>query len=201
MQLPRHAGCVGCDLFIAFLRIDAIGLDVLVHADVANGIRIGINVGKVRPLARVGLDKNHFGVHFEAGADGFGERIARLHGHVNAALFVLRIGIQNHRHLRQSREGLQVGVFERAGQLHGNQARTIAKDRLAEFDGELEPAGNDREIGEVAAPKAGGVLGDSRLLGHNATLRPRAFRGWQCASKSGLRSGFEAQGRIRSPCL
>ena len=82
-------GGVGGDLFIALLRINAIGLDVFLDADMLDRIGIGIGIGQMGTVARVGLDENDFGVHFQAGADRFGERIAGFDRNVDAALFVL----------------------------------------------------------------------------------------------------------------
>ena len=57
LQLPSHAGGVCRNLLVALLRIDAIGFDVLFEADVADGIRIGISIGKMRPVAESGSMK------------------------------------------------------------------------------------------------------------------------------------------------
>ena len=65
------------------LRIDAVGLDVALEADVADGVGVGIGVLQVRPLGRFRIGEDDFRADFEAGADGFGERIGRLDGHVD----------------------------------------------------------------------------------------------------------------------
>ena len=158
LQLPRHAGRMRGDFLVACLRINAIGFDVFVQADVADRIRIGIGVGKMRPVARIGLDENHLGVYFKGGAHGFGERIARLHGHIDAALVVLWIGIKNHRHLRQAAPGLAGRRLRATRAARRRRCGPLAQDGPPHFDGEFEPARNYREIGEIPAPQAGGIF-------------------------------------------
>ena len=159
LQLPGHARRMRRGLLVAGLRVNTISLDVFVEADVANGKGIGIGIGKMRPVARIRFDENHLGVDFERRAHGFGEGIARLHGHIDGALVVFWIRIKDHRHLRQPRQRLQVDIFERSGQLDGHDGRPIAQNRAPHFDGEFEPARNYRKIGKITAAQTGGIFG------------------------------------------
>ena len=106
LQLPRHSGGVRVDLFTSCLRIDSISFDILVHADVPDGIRVGIGIGKMRPVTQIGLDEHYLGIHLEPRTHRFGERIARLHGHVDSTFVVVRIGVQDDRHLRKASQRL-----------------------------------------------------------------------------------------------
>ena len=112
----------------------------------------------MRPIHLVGLDEDDLGIDFKAGAHGFGKRVARLDGHVDAAFIVGGIGEYNHRHFGQPRERLQVGVFERTGQFHRDNARTLAKNQAAQLGRELDAPGHHGEIREVTARETRGVV-------------------------------------------
>ncbi len=194
MQLPRHAGGVRRGFLTARLRVDAIGLNVFVQPDIADGEGVRIAVGQMRTVARIRLDENYLGVDFERGAHRFGERIARLHGYVDGAVFVGRIGIKDHRHLRQTRQRLQVDVFERTRQLDRHNSRPFAQNCPPHFHGEFQPAWNYGKIGEITPAQTGRVFNSFwiRAWEHTATPRHRAFREWPCASENARRFGWTA---------
>ena len=58
LQLPGHAGGVRRDLFRARLRIDAVGLDVLLEPMWRMRVGVRIIVRQVRPLAGIGIDEH-----------------------------------------------------------------------------------------------------------------------------------------------
>ena len=187
MQLPRHARRVRRSLFVAGLRVDAIGLDIFAQSDIVDGIRIGIDIGQMRPVARIWFDENDLGICFERGARGLCERIARFHWHIDCAIVVFWIRIKDYRHLRQARQRLQVDIFERAWQLYRHNLGPIAQNCAAHFGGEFKAAGNYREISEITPAQAGKIV---RAGEHTAAPRPRAFREWPCASENARRFGW-----------
>ena len=84
LQFPGDARGMPRDLLRARLRVDAVSLDVAVQADVADGVGVRVGVFQVRPLARFGIGKDDFGARSSsAGANGLGERVGRLDGHVD----------------------------------------------------------------------------------------------------------------------
>ena len=68
-------------------------------------------------------------------ADGLGERVGGLDRNVDGAVFVLALlGVEDHRHLRQARDGPQVGVRERGGQLDRDHLAASPQQRPPQFD-------------------------------------------------------------------
>ena len=166
-ELPGDAGGMARNLLRARLRIDAIGFDETLEADVANGVRVGVSVGQVRALAGFGIGEDDLGADFEAGANGFGERICRLDEHVSR-LVILRI--EDQRHLRQALDGADPSLLQADRKFQGDHLGALAEDSLAHFDGEFQAAGRDGEIGEAAAPQAAGFRNRQAVVGHSAAL-------------------------------
>ena len=110
LQLPGDAGGVARDFLGARLRVDAVGLDVTFEADVAEGVGVGIGVLQVRALAGVGVGENDLRADLEARADGLGERVGRLDGHVDGLVSAGRSHRgRRYRHLRQPRDRAHPG--------------------------------------------------------------------------------------------
>ena len=92
----------------------------------AQCVAVGVLIGQMRPLAGIGIGKHDLRANLAARADGLGERIGRLDGHVNRAVFLLLVVVQDHRHLRQPLDRAQVGIAQRSGELDGDDLRFVA---------------------------------------------------------------------------
>jgi len=158
LELPGNARGVARDLLAARLRVDAVRLDVTRQADVADGVRIRVGVAEMRAVAGVRVGEDDFRSRLEAGADGLGEGVGGLDGHVDRlGLLTFFIRVKDQRHLRQARDCVPPGLAEGRGQLQRNHLGTLAQDGLAHFDGELQAAGHHRKIREAAAPEVAEV--------------------------------------------
>lgn len=160
MQFPRDASRVARDFLGAGLWKEAVGFDVTLEADVADGIRVGIGVLDVRALGGFGVGEDKFRADFDARADGLGKRISRLDEHVLCLLIVG--GIEDERHRGQPRNAAHPRGFERRREFERDHARVLAKDGAAHLKRKLHASGHDREVGEAPA------------------LEARALKNWRC---------------------
>src|SRR5438876_1119271 len=110
-------------------------------------------------LAGIRIGKNNLGADLETRADSFSKWIGRLHRHIDRAIFlrILVVGVEHHRHLRQTRYGPQIRFTQSSRQLERNHLRSIAQERPAHFNGELKLSGNNREVCEAPALEAARV--------------------------------------------
>ena len=86
MQLPGHGGRVRGHFFGARLRPHAIAFDVAFQADPLDRVRIRELVVQMRSLLRVRFEENNLRADLLGRAQGFGERIGRLHWNVDRAI-------------------------------------------------------------------------------------------------------------------
>ncbi len=135
LQLPRNARGVRGDLLRARLRPQPVGFHIFLERDVAQSVAIGVLVRQMWPLTGIGIGEYDFRADLAARADGLGERVGRLDGHINRAVFLVLVVVQDDRHFRQPLNGAKVGIAQRCGQL----------------DGELEFSRDHRKVREPAA--------------------------------------------------
>jgi len=112
----------------------------------------------MRTILRVGFEENDLGADLFGGAQSFGERIGRFHGHVYRAIvfgvFCGGRGTQNHRHFRKAVQSAAVGRLEETRQLHRDDLRFFGQQEPAQCYGELDASRNDGEITHSPALQA-----------------------------------------------
>ena len=174
LQFPGDAGGVRGDLLGARLRIDAVGFDVLLDSGIPQRVRIGIKVGQVRPFGGAGFGEDQLGCDFQSRPDRLRERIGGLHRNVHHAVFVCAfLGVQDHRHLRQSRDGIAGKLLPaNAGNSTATTCGFSREQRAPQFDRKLQTPRRYREVEEAAPAQAPGVR--NGLVGHTAGPPRRA---------------------------
>ena len=147
----------------------------------ADGVGVRVGVFQVRALAGVGIGKHDLRADFEAGADGLGERVGRLDGHVDRLVAPGGlVRVEDQRHLRQARHGAHPGALQGGRQFQRDDLRAFAQNRLAHLDGELQAARHYRKIGEAPALQASRIRKRKvDFSGHTAALLPPAPERWR----------------------
>ena len=158
------------DFVGARLGIQPVGLGEALDAHAAHGVAIGVVIGDVRPVAVIGFEEDDVGFNLDGGAHGLGERVGGFHRDVDAALVVLRVGIEDYRDLGQTVDGPAVGLFEASGQFHGDDLRTFFEQGMAQGGGKLQPSRHHGKVSEATAAQAAGVRSER----HSAWLLRRA---------------------------
>ena len=153
LQLPRHRRRVRRHFLGASLRIDAIRFHIFVDADSARRVRVRVDVGKMRTLGGVGLQKNDLRADFFGGAQRLNESVAGFDGDIDRLLAILvRAAVrrtaraffavtQNHRHLRQASESLAIEVRQKSGSSTATTSGFSARSRRR------SPTANSRRPG------------------------------------------------------
>ena len=139
----------------------------------ADGVSIRVGVFQVRALAGVGIDKHDLRANFEARADGLGERVGRLDGHIDRLVEAQGlVRVEDQRHGGQARHGAHPRGLQSGRQFERDHLGALAQNRLAHLDRELEAARHYRKVGEALALQASRVRNRKVDFSGRPTLMP-----------------------------